>query len=379
MTSTKVAFVVPSCSHYRVKTYELLAERWPQMKFYFFSRGDEWYVMRELGARAGNFPHEYLRSIKMGRWYITPSLVSRIWNYDIYISGISGRFSLPLVYATARLRRKPFILWLGIWHRIQTPFQRLFFPATRHIYRNADAIVTYGTHVEEYLISEGVKPERIFSAKHAIDNEVYARSVSSEELSTLRQRYNISDTHKVLLYVGRLVPEKGLDYLIEAFIQIARSDVILMLVGTGDYEVKLRARLQEHNAINRARFVGYIPPEELPPFYALADVFVLPSITTPQFKEPWGLVVNEAFNQGKPVIATNAVGAAMGGLVQHGINGFIVPERDSAALAKHILLLLDDPQKCVAFGAAGRQRVSLWSNEAMIQAFSNAIEFVHKK
>jgi hypothetical protein len=77
------------------------------------------------------------------------------------------------------------------------------------------------------------------------------------------------------------------------------------------------------------RFAGYVPSRETRPYYALADLFVLPSITTASFKEPWGLVVNEAFNQGVPVIASDAVGAAAGGLVQSGVNGLIVPERDS--------------------------------------------------
>ena len=64
----------------------------------------------------------------------------------------------------------------------------------------------------------------------------------------------------------------------------------------------------------------------------MADVYVLPSITTRLFKEPWGLVVNEAFNQGVPVIATDAVGAAAGGLVENGVNGFVVPEGNSRAI-----------------------------------------------
>ena len=82
--------------------------------------------------------------------------------------------------------------------------------------------------------------------------------------------------------------------------------------------------------------MGYVSPEEALTYYATADLFVLPSVTMPTGKEPWGLVVNEAMNQGLPVVATEAVGAAAGGLVQAGVNGFIVPERDSEALAQVI-------------------------------------------
>src|SRR5205823_12072283 len=82
----------------------------------------------------------------------------------------------------------------------------------------------------------------------------------------------------------------------------------------------------------RVRFAGYVPVDETVAYYALASVVVLPSVTTPQAKEAWGLVVNEAFNQGVPVIATDAVGAVAGGLVRDGVNGLVVPEANSAAI-----------------------------------------------
>ena len=67
--------------------------------------------------------------------------------------------------------------------------------------------------------------------------------------------------------------------------------------------------------------------------YAAADVLVVPSIATRTFREPWGLVVNEAMNQGLPVIASDAVGAVAGGLVRDGRNGLVVRAGDSGALA----------------------------------------------
>ena len=74
-------------------------------------------------------------------------------------------------------------------------------------------------------------------------------------------------------------------------------------------------------------------PEPLRDVYAACDVLVVPSVPTRTFREPWGLVVNEAMNQGLAVIATDAVGAAAGGLVRDGENGLIVPAGDERALA----------------------------------------------
>ena len=77
--------------------------------------------------------------------------------------------------------------------------------------------------------------------------------------------------------------------------------------------------------------------------YAGSDVVVVPSIPTRDFLEPWGLVVNEAFDQGVPVIATDAVGAAAGGLVQHERTGLVVPAGDERALAGALRRLHHDP------------------------------------
>ena len=85
---------------------------------------------------------------------------------------------------------------------------------------------------------------------------------------------------------------------------------------------------------------------------------VVPSIATRDFLEPWGLVVNEAFDQGVPVIATTVVGAAAGGLVRHEETGLVVPPGDDAALTRAISRLHDDPELRTRLGAAGRQAVA---------------------
>ena len=90
--------------------------------------------------------------------------------------------------------------------------------------------------------------------------------------------------------------------------------------------------------------LGDRTPAELRNPYAGSDVVVVPSLPTRDFLEPWGLVVNEAFHQGVPVIATDAVGAAAGGLVQHERTGLIVPAGDAAALRAALRRLQDDPR-----------------------------------
>src|SRR5207247_6127029 len=125
----------------------------------------------------------------------------------------------------------------------------------------------------------------------------------------------------------------------------------------------------------RVRFAGYISPAMTTDYYAIAEVVVLPSVTTPEGKEPWGLVINEAMNQAVPVIASDAVGAAAGGLVQDGVNGFVVPERNPSVLADRIRKVLDDPALHKRLSAGARGTIASWDNEAMVAGFRAAIEF----
>ena len=90
----------------------------------------------------------------------------------------------------------------------------------------------------------------------------------------------------------------------------------------------------------------------------------MPSLPTRDFLEPWGLVVNEAFHQGVPVIATDAVGAAAGGLVQHERTGLIVPAGDASALQAALQRLQRNPELRARLGANARQAVASYTQGA---------------
>jgi glycosyltransferase involved in cell wall biosynthesis len=376
----RMVFVTNLCPHYRIKTFETLA-RYHNPDFYFFSSGDEWYLWRGHGKRAGNFNYEYLPGINFAGMRLTPTLLVKLWrgNYDVFLKCIAGRFALPITYVVARLRRKPFILWTGLWATLQSTFHRLFFPLTRYVYRHADAIVVYGEHVKRYLIEQGVRAERIFVAAHAVDNAVYSRPVPEAVIKDLREKLNISPTDLVLLYAGRMEESKGLTYLVRAFYELEHKDAILLFLGEGGQTAALQRQVSELGLTSRVRFAGYVPPEDTLPYYALAYVSLLPSVSTPQGKEQWGLVVNEAMNQGVPVIATEVVGAAAGGLVQDGINGFVVPERDSSALADALRKIMENSAIRNEMSTHARRIIAAWDNENMVLGFRRAIDFVTAK
>jgi glycosyltransferase involved in cell wall biosynthesis len=233
--------------------------------------------------------------------------------------------------------------------------------------------VAYGEHVRRFLVAEGVEAERIFVAPHATDSEVYGRAVPGGEVEGLRRHLDLPG-RPVVLYLGRLERAKGVHLLLEAFLGAAAiADAVLLFVGGGSQRRALMERATEAGARDRVRFAPVIPREQAPAYHAMASVLVLPSITTPGFKEPWGLVVNEAFHQGTPTITSDAVGAAAGGLVEDQVTGLVVPEGNTVALRRALEQVLLDPELRRRLGRAARDRVAEWSNERMVQGFVDAV------
>jgi len=373
----RIAFVTNFCPHYRVKTFETLA-RYHDVDYCFYSAGDEWYWEHKHGTSTGNFRFQYLKGFRIGGICFTPALPWKLWrgDYDVYIKCINGRFALPITYLVARLRRKPFVLWTGIWMTLQTRFHRLIFPLTRYIYRHADALVVYGEHVKRYLIEQAVHERKIFVAPHAVDNQFYSRPVPAHEVNQLRTALGLNPDDRLILYLGRIEEGKGVQYLIHAFADARPDKAVLVIAGDGSRKSSLQEEAHALGIDSQVRFVGYVPPPQTLPLLSASYVMVLPSITTPRGKELWGLVVNEAMNQGLPVIATEAVGAAVGGLVQDGVNGFVVPERDSAALARALREILDNHEFRMRLSRNARRCIAEWDNEGMVRGFRQAMEFV---
>jgi glycosyltransferase involved in cell wall biosynthesis len=197
------------------------------------------------------------------------------------------------------------------------------------------------------------RTDRVFEAPQAPDPvffESAPRTRSNEAFS--------------VLFVGRLESEKGVEVLLEAWRRAAIQGGVLSFAGDGP----LRSRVP--NAL------GQLPPEELRSLYAAADVLVLPSLPTATFKEPWGLVVNEAMLQGTPVIASDAVGAVAGGLVRDGRNGLTAPAGDADALAARLMALAANPELRERLGRAAREDAVAYTPEAWADAFSRALRAV---
>ena len=177
-----------------VKLFRLLAKK-HDLTFLFFSDASEknWESLNPHGI--DEVPIVPLHSPKAGKITVLFRIARQLWSnpYDVFIQGISGRFVVPLTYIIARIRKKPFILWTGFWNHPTTFFHVLTFPIVRHIYRKADALVVYGAHVRDYLVSLGVNSDKIFIAWNTADNELYNKTVTDIEHAELRESLDLAE------------------------------------------------------------------------------------------------------------------------------------------------------------------------------------------
>jgi glycosyltransferase involved in cell wall biosynthesis len=370
----RVLLVNNFVSHYRAPFFERLAAA-VDIEFLFFSTGEESYWQPHLGTTPADIRAETIPGSPLGAGLsLNPRLARELWtrDYDVLVKCVNGRCELASAYAIAKARRKPFVLWTMLWWHPATPLGWLSQPALQAVYRGADAVVTDGPQVTRFIAANGVTPEKVFTAECSVDNERFMRPVPGAEREALRASLGAAD-RPLILSVARLVPEKGLDVLVRAAASLADLDPVVAVVGTGPLGERLRTRAAEAGV--DLRLVGGVPPEAMPPYYAAADVFVLPSITTPRVREPWGLGVNEAHCRRTPVVASDAVGAAAGGLVVHNETGLVVPERDHDALAAALRRLLEDRALAETLAAAGHERVKATNYDAMVESFVAAIDF----
>jgi len=153
----------------------------------------------------------------------------------------------------------------------------------------------------------------------------------------VKQELGLPPDACILLYVGRLAPEKNLDLLLRAFAEIAActNDTYLVLAGSGKSRAGLESRARALGIHRRMRFTGFLGRTKLDPLYQASDVFLFPSKTETQ-----GLAVGEALAAGLPSVVVNAGGAPAS--VRDEVDGFLVAD-DPAPMARAALRLLSDP------------------------------------
>ena len=220
---------------------------------------------------------------------------------------------------------------------------KLFEPIERRMVGRSSAIITsspdsiaYSSVLYDHRARCRIIP---FGIPISQSSESHSRSISE-----IRRRYG----ERLLLTVGRLVKYKGYRYLIRAMKDVGAK---LLIIGEGPEHVRLAADVRRLSVQDKVVFLGKV--SDTSDYYRACDIFVLPSVTR---NEAFGIVQLEAMAFGKPVVNTH-LRSGVPFVSVNGLTGVTVPPADADALARAINVLLEDPKRRAAYGAAGRQRV----------------------
>ena len=225
--------------------------------------------------------------------------------------------------------------------KLPPPFE----PYRTFTLQQANFVVARNKEAVDIVLSKGYRgPAEV--VPNAVDAELF-RPMDRAEC-----RRELGLAGFVAGYVGRLVEEKGLMEMVDA-LTLCPSHFRLLFVGSGDYQGELERRVREIGKEDQVTFLPGRPLEQLPQVMNAMDVLVLPSRTTPSWKEQFGRVLIEANACGTPVIGSTS--GAIPEVV--GKAGIVVPERNAKALADALRDLEADPAGCAAMGKIGRQQV----------------------
>jgi glycosyltransferase involved in cell wall biosynthesis len=265
--------------------------------------------------------------------------------------------------------------WLGDRGRsgVKLVMKKIFFEGLKHMVHAVLPIGRLNAEYWSYYFGDEVAQ---FAMPYAVDNGYFAERASAAEggRGALRAELGLDPDRPVILFAGKLQPRKHCDHLIEAYARLSRApngepNAVLVVVGDGEERAALERQAAE-TGLKSIYFLGFRNQSELPRFFNLATVFVLPSR-----HEPWGLIVNEVMNAARTVIVSDDVGAAPD-LIEDGVNGCIYPFGDVEALAHGLCHVLETPGRAAAMGQSAFERIQRWSFEEDVQGLRQALEHV---
>jgi glycosyltransferase involved in cell wall biosynthesis len=247
-----------------------------------------------------------------------------------------------------------------------------------------DAVLPIGTVNAAYWTHYFDKRVPQFLMPYAVDNQYFSNlaAAAAPHEASLRKELQLAPNRPVILFASKLQTRKHADHLIEAyrlFLQTrqqaglpADAQPYLVIVGDGQERQNLEAQAARHG-LTGIRFPGFRNQSELPRFFQLASVFVLPSR-----HEPWGLIVNESMASGCPVIVSTDVGCHAD-LITDGIEGCVYPVGEVHALSQALHRVFAAPETAALMGQAARHRIATWTFEEDVQGLRAALAHTTRK
>lgn len=259
---------------------------------------------------------------------------------------------------------------------VKLAIKNIFFSLLRNL---VDGVLVSGTLNADYWRHYMGDDFPLFLLPYAVDNAWFQEQcrLATSTRPALHAELNIAADRPVILFASKLQTRKLCSDLVSAYARlmdgIAESTgPYLVIVGDGEERANLEAQVASLGLAD-VRFAGFRNQSEMPRFFDLATVFVLPAR-----HEPWGLIVNEAMNAAIPVIVTDDVGAQPD-LVTDGVEGWVYPVGDIPALTDALRRVMATPDTAAEMGQRALARVNHWSFEADVEGLREAIAHVTRR
>ncbi|MFQ5728885.1 MAG: glycosyltransferase [Waddliaceae bacterium] len=238
------------------------------------------------------------------------------------------------------LKGTPFIVTLRGSDVFRAKKGRLSYLLSHWVMQHADFITTVNKDLRNWVIQEGVAPNAVFVIRNGV------------ELNKREKREKLTSLCR-FLFVGHLVPAKGLDILIESIAIVYRVEktIHLTIVGDGQDINRLKSDVQQNGLHDHVNFLGTQPSDQIPLLMHQADCLVLPSL-----REGTPNVILEAMACGLPVVATDLPGIRE--VVKDGITGHLVKPKDVNTLTEKLLEMIRNPKSRQQMGEKGFQSIS---------------------
>lgn len=279
-------------------------------------------------------------------------------------AGLLGRLA-------AKLARVPIIIhtphghvFFGYFGSFKT---KIFIILERFVSRITDKIVALTNEEKKDYIKFRIANEDKFDVIYSGIELNKFKELPFNENQNFKRELGIPENYLVVGTVGRLVPVKGPEFLIEAakYIISKYPEVFFIFTGDGPLEQNLERQAFKSGIKDNIIFLGW--RNDIAGIISVYDIFALPSLN-----EGMGRVLVEAMALGKPIVASNVGGIP--DLVTHGKNGFLVPPKNPEKLAKYIQILIGDKEKRKKMGQAGKEMVKNFSKEKMVEKIANLYE-----
>ncbi len=288
-------------------------------------------------------------------YFINPTIFSELSKINPDVVIISGwdQFAYQMAFLYCKIKNKKIIIWSGSTENEKSWRRTLGFSIAWMMVKGANGYIAYGTQAKKYLLSLGADPSKIFISFNTTNLEYYKKRSAFYKKNKFIEKKKLGlENKKIILYYGQFIERKGIDILIKAFVFLKKEidNIALIIIGSGQLKQSLKELISSLN-IKDAVILNDVGDKGICKFYAIADIFVLPSI-----EEVWGLVLNQAIVSGLPAIASDKVGGS-DDLIKNGVNGFIFSAGDSISLYEAIKKLISSENLAKNFSEEGLKMI----------------------